>query len=147
MTPSLSIILHVDDDPNDLVLVKRAVQMADSGIRVVAASDGAEAIDYLSGKGVYGDRDRYPLPSLVLLDLKMPRRNGFEVLSWIRSQPTLKCSPVVILTSSKHRDDMERAYDKGANSYLIKPVTFDELVELVKGLVHYWGNLNQTGAT
>jgi len=145
MIPSLSIILHVDDDPNDLLFLKNAIEMTKPSIKVVSASDGAEAIDYLTGTGVYGDREHYPLPSLVLLDLKMPRQNGFEVLSWIRSQPKLKRLPVVIFTASNHGDDMERAYDSGANSYLIKPVTFDDLVELVQGLVHYWSNLNQTG--
>ena len=144
MNSSVSIILHVDDDPNDRLLVKNAIQMTKTGVQVVFASDGTEAIDYLSGTGVYNDRERYPLPSLVLLDLKMPRQNGFEVLSWVRSQPTLKRLPIVIFTSSKHGEDMGRAYDSGANSYLVKPVTFNELVELARGLLNYWGKLNHT---
>ncbi len=144
MSSSLSIILHVDDIPNDLLLVKHAIDQTKSGIRVVTASDGTEAIDYLSGTGVYADRERYPLPSLVLLDLKMPRQNGFEVLSWMRSQPALKCLPVVVFTSSKHQKDMDQAYECGANSYLIKPVAFEDMVEVLRGLVIYWGNLNQT---
>ncbi|MCI0539481.1 MAG: response regulator [Verrucomicrobiales bacterium] len=139
-------ILHVDDDENDLLLLKNAAQMTQLPVKIVTTSDGDEAINYLTGTGIHADRDHYPLPSLVLLDLKMPRKNGFEVLEWIRSQPDLKRLPVVVFTSSRHGEDMNLGYDRGANSYLIKPVMLDELIELVKGLAHYWGHLNKTAS-
>jgi CheY-like chemotaxis protein len=106
-------------------------------------SHGDEAVAYLSGEGRFADREAYPFPVLVLLDLKLPRRSGLEVLGWIRSQPGLKRLPIVVLTSSKESIDINRAYDLGANSYLVKPVGFDSLLELVKSLEVYWMMLNQ----
>ena len=98
---------------------------------------------YLAGEGPFADRQRHPFPVLVLLDLKLPRRSGLEVLEWIRAQTGLKRLPVVVLTSSKEATDVNRAYDLGANSYLVKPVGFDSLLELVKSLEVYWLILNQ----
>src|ERR1051325_6341901 len=143
MNRSLFTVLQVDDDRNDLLLMRPALELAKLPVNILCASDGAEAMDYLAGNGIHADRDRYPMPSLILLDLKMPRKNGFEVLQWIRCQPKLKRLPVAVFTSSIHGADIDRAYDCGANSYLIKPVTLDALVELVTGLVYYWGSLKQ----
>ncbi len=142
MNSAQPIALYVDDDPNDAVLLREACRKAKLNLSIEALTDGDQAIAYLSGEGKFAARDRYPWPVLMLLDLKMPRKNGFEVLTWIRSQRGLKRLPVIILTSSRHEDDIQRAYDLGANSYLVKPVGFEALVELVKTVHHYWLVLN-----
>jgi CheY-like chemotaxis protein len=131
-------ILLAEDEQNDVFLIKRAFQKAQllNPIRVV--SDGQEAISYLRGDGDYADRTRFPLPTLVLLDLKMPRMGGFDVISWVRQQPGLKRLPLVVLTSSRDGPDINRAYELGANTYLVKPVEFDGLVEMMKKLSLYW---------
>jgi DNA-binding response OmpR family regulator len=139
-----SAILHIEDDPNDAALLDHACRRAGVQCRLVTVSDGDEALAYLQGKDQFSDRDKYPLPRLILLDLKMPRLSGFEVLAWVRSHATTKLMPVVILSSSNHHTDVKKAYDLGANSYLIKPVAFEGLVEVVKALHHYWISLNVT---
>ena len=139
-------ILHIEDDPNDVLLLQRAVRRANLPISLSAVSDGDSAVAYLSGEMMFGDRERFPLPDLVLLDLKIPRKSGFEVLAWIRTHPHWKRLPVAVLTSSRHDRDMEQAYDSGANSYLVKPVGFDSLLQMIV-LVHaYWFSLNQRPA-
>ncbi|MBA2848957.1 response regulator [Thermosulfuriphilus ammonigenes] len=142
MIPS-SLILLVEDDPNDVILIKRAFDRARIANPIQVAQDGEEAIAYLAGSEPYHDRSLYPLPMLVLLDLKMPRKSGFDVLAWIRAQEVLRRLPVVVLTSSKDTPDINRAYDLGANSYLVKPVAFEALIEMVKTLGLYWLILNQ----
>jgi CheY-like chemotaxis protein len=137
------VILVVEDDPNDILLIQRAFSKARILNPLQFVSDGDDAVGYLSGDGIYADRAKFPFPVLVLLDLKLPRRSGLEVLGWIRGQPGLKRLPVVVLTSSKESVDINRAYDLGANSYLVKPVGFDSLLELVKSLEVYWMMLNQ----
>jgi CheY-like chemotaxis protein len=99
-----------------------------------AVSDGDQAMAYLRGTNTFSDRSKHPMPSLILLDLKMPRVSGFDVLAWLRTEDGLKQLPVVVLTSSNHDADIKRAYDLGARSYLVKPVGFEALVELVKTL-------------
>lgn len=136
-------ILHVEDDPNDVLLVQRALKKTHSASAIYSVSDGDKALAYLQGTGEYADRELYPLPHLVLLDLKMPRKSGLEVLSWIRSQSPLRRLLVVVFSSSKHDQDINNAYEIGANSYLVKPVGFDALVETMKQISHYWGTLNQ----
>jgi CheY-like chemotaxis protein len=140
---SLPIVLHADDDPNDLLLFKHACQSAHSPFLLESVGDGELAIAYLSGQNNYADRARYPLPALVLLDLKMPRRTGFEVLDWIRAQSPLKRVPVIILTSSKHEADINWTYEHGANSYLVKPVGFEALVQMVQAIEQYWLTINE----
>jgi CheY-like chemotaxis protein len=137
------IILHADDDPNDLLLFKHACRSAGCPFVLESVTDGELAVAYLSGVNAYADRARYPLPSLILLDLKMPRRTGFEVLEWIRRQPALKRLPVVVLTSSKHEADINWTYEHGVNSYLVKPVGFEALVEMVKAIHNYWLGMNE----
>ena len=137
------LILLVEDDPNDIILIKRAFEKARITNPLQVVEDGEEAISYLAGKGPYGDREKYSLPMLILLDLKLPRKSGHEVLGWLRKQPMLKRLTVVVLTSSQQSSDINRAYDLGANSYLVKPVTFDALVEMVKTLNLYWLLLNE----
>jgi CheY-like chemotaxis protein len=136
-------ILVVEDNPDDVMLLQRAFRKANliNPVRVVA--DGQAAVDYLEGKAPYDDRDEYPLPALVLLDLKLPKRTGHEVLNWIREQPGLRRIPVAMLTSSRESPDINKAYDLGANSYLTKPVDFDALLEMVKTLQLYWMILNE----
>jgi len=136
-------ILLVEDDPNDIILIKRAFEKARITNPLQVVEDGEEAISYLAGKGPYGDREKYSLPMLILLDLKLPRKSGHEVLEWLCQQPILKRLTVVVLTSSQQSSDINRAYDLGANSYLVKPVTFDALVEMVKTLNLYWLLLNE----
>lgn len=147
MTTSQFTVLHVEDDPNDVLLLERAFKKASAQAVIHAVSDGDKAVAYLSGSGEFNDRERFPLPNLVLLDLKMPRKSGLEVLAWIRSQESLKRTIVIIFTSSKHDQDINRAYELGANSYLVKPVGFDALLQMVNIMNHYWGALNQLPAS
>jgi CheY-like chemotaxis protein len=137
------VILHVEDDPNDVLLFQRAFRKANLAVNIQSVGDGDKAVAYLSGADGYSDREKFPLPALVLLDLKMPRKSGLEVLQWIRAQANLRRQLVVIFTSSKHDEDINRAYDLGANSYLVKPVGFDMLVEVAKLLHQYWLTVNE----
>ena len=131
-------ILLVEDDPDDVILTQRAFQKTVSGLPIFVVPNGLEAVRYLDGEGNYGDRLRYPLPDLVLMDLKMPVMNGFDAMKWIRSQPNFKRLPVIILTSSFHESDAARTYESGANSFIIKPVDFNQLVQAMQRLVDFW---------
>jgi CheY-like chemotaxis protein len=137
-------ILYVDDDDNDVLLLKHALRCAKLAFDVQVVNDPEKASAYLSGQGVYSDRERHPWPALVLLDLKMPRMHGLEVLTWIRSQSSLENLVVVVLTASNHIPEINRAYELGANSYLIKPVELGELVEIVRGMIAYWMFFKET---
>jgi len=137
-------MLLVEDDPDDILLIQHAFAKASLVNPLKIVRDGEEAVKYLSGSEDYSDRSRYPLPSLVLLDLKLPRKSGLEVLQWLRQQPNLKQIPVIVLTSSKESSDVRRAYELGANSYLVKPVGFEGLLELVKSIGMYWMILSKT---
>ena len=136
-------MLIVEDDPTDVLLIQRAFQKANVTSSQQVVSDGDNAVAYLAGQGPYADRTIYPLPVLVLLDLKLPRRSGLEVLEWVRQQPGLKRLPVVMLTASRETKDINRAYDLGANSYLVKPVDLDPLVDMMKNVGIYWLLLNE----
>ncbi|HLH55069.1 MAG TPA: response regulator [Verrucomicrobiae bacterium] len=136
-------ILLAEDDPNDTLLIKRAFQKASLGEALKCVRDGEEAINYLQGIGQYGDRGRYPLPFLLLLDLKMPGSDGFAVLKWLRSQPDFKRLLVVVLTSSNLQADVDRAYELGANSYLVKPVEFSAMVNMIQRFEAYWSEINR----
>lgn len=136
-------VLLVEDDSNDILLTQRAFQKGRIANPLEVVTDGEEAIVYLSGENGFGDRQKHPLPALVLLDLKLPRKSGLEVLEWLRNQAGLRRLPVVVLTSSKESRDVNRAYDLGANSYLVKPVGFDSLLEMVESLGLYWLILNK----
>ncbi|BAN35673.1 response regulator with CheY-like receiver domain and winged-helix DNA-binding domain [Sulfuricella denitrificans skB26] len=140
---SLQTILLVEDDTNDVLLFQRAYRKCKLANPLQIVGDGEAAQDYLAGSGKYADRESYPLPALVLLDFKLPRMSGLEVLAWMRSQTSLKRVPVVALTSSRERSDVNRAYDLGINSYLVKPVAFDNLMQLVKALGLYWMIMNE----
>ena len=136
-------ILHVEDDLGDKELFEHAARSLDSRFNIHWAEDGQVAIDYLSSIGPFSDRQKFPLPNLVLLDLKLPRRNGFEVLQWLREQPQIKWVPVVIFTSSDSEKDIKRAFELGANSLLLKPTAFKDLIECVRELNHYWFTRNR----
>ena len=138
----LSTILHVEDNSDDAELIEYAFEKVGISNPLVTVTDGDAAVDYLSGAGVFADRARYPLPALILLDLKLPRRSGVEVLRFLRNQATTKHTPVVVLTSSNQHDDIHRSYAAGANSYLVKPVGRAALIEMVQTLNAYWIELN-----
>jgi CheY-like chemotaxis protein len=140
-------VLIAEDDPGDIFLLQRAFTAAGVRASLHFVRDGQEAIDYLGGEANYADRTTYPLPDLMLLDLKMPRLNGFDVLQWLRQQPGLKRLLVTILTSSDQARDIDRAYDLGVNSYLLKPHGSSDLAELVQRVQRYWLDLNQRPAT
>jgi CheY-like chemotaxis protein len=136
-------VLVVEDNPTDVMLIRRAFAKANIGNPLQVLGNGDAAVQYLSGEGEYADRGAYPLPAVMLLDLKLPRRSGFEVLEWVRSHAPLVRLPIVVLTSSKQSHDVNRAYDLGANSYLCKPVEFDDLKEMVAKVHIYWLDLNE----
>ena len=137
-------ILIVEDNSVDILLIQRAFRQADlSHISLQIVRDGDAAVLYLSGEGEYSDREGYPLPILMLLDLKLPRRSGHEVLEWLRQQPDLKRLPVIMLTSSREAIDVNQSYDLGVNSYLVKPVGLTALVEMLRTLNLYWLMLNE----
>ncbi len=137
-------ILLVDDDSNDVLLIQRAFEKAGLSKSLHVVRSGDQAMSYLSGSEPYSDRERHPLPFLVLLDLKMPGTDGFEVLQWARNEPELKRLLIVVLTSSSLQSDVDRAYELGANSYLVKPVEFGEMVHLVQRFEAYWSEINRT---
>jgi CheY-like chemotaxis protein len=131
-------ILLVEDDPNDVWLVKHAFQSANISNPLRIVSDGQEAIDYLKGNGAYGDRGAFPLPRLVLLDLKMPRLNGFDVIAWMRRHYPWKLTPIIILSSSALPQDVNRAYELGANAYMVKPADYRALERLFRTIADFW---------
>ena len=136
-------ILLVEDNYDDVLLIKRAFRKVKIDPPMSIVADGDEAIAYLEREGQYADKDKFPSPLLVLLDLKLPRRSGLEVLAWIRQQPKLKHLLVVVLTSSKDNSDLARAYDLGVNSYLVKPVKFQDFVSTIELIDRYWFKTNQ----
>jgi CheY-like chemotaxis protein len=143
MYPNTYPILLVEDSSDDALLIQRAFRKANLANSVQLVRDGEEAVAYLKGDPPFSDRSQFPLPVLMLLDLKLPRRSGLEVLEWVRQDGPLKRLPVVVLTSSRESVDVNRAYDLGVNSYLTKPVGFDALLEMVRSVNLYWLILNQ----
>ncbi|MBU4319220.1 MAG: response regulator [Proteobacteria bacterium] len=135
-------ILLVEDNPMDVELIMDAFKEARLGNAIHVAENGKKALDYLFGKEKYADRKQYPLPDIVLLDLKMPGIDGHEVLRQIKGADKLKRLPVIILTSSRDEGDRAISYDNGANSYLVKPVSFDDFLKVVKQVSDYWLTLN-----
>jgi CheY-like chemotaxis protein len=135
-------ILLVEDNPDDVELTLRAFRKSNVANEIVVARDGVEALDYLFGTGTHADRAGAPLPQMVLLDLKLPRIDGLQVLERVRANPRTKLLPVVILTSSTEERDLAVGYGLGANSYIRKPVDFQAFVEAVHQLGLYWLLLN-----
>jgi|SRR5215213_5832178 len=136
-------VLLVEDNPDDEALTLRAFHKSNLTNEIVVARDGVEALDYLFGVGMYADRDPNDVPQLILLDLKLPKVDGLEVLERIRASEKTKMLPVVILTSSKEQEDLITSYSLGANSYIRKPVDFNQFIQAVQQLGLYWLVLNQ----
>ena len=145
--PDLAVILLADDLEDDVLLIRRAFKKGNIHNPVHVVRDGEEAIAYLKGEGKYANRDEYPLPDLMLLDLQMPLKDGFEVLRWVRQQPGLAGLRIVVLTSSEDLRDVNEAYRLGANSFLVKPLEFENFVETSMFLKHYWLVMNKNPET
>ncbi len=131
-------ILLAEDNQDDVLLVRRAFQRCGFVNPIEVVPNGVEAIKYLKGQGDYGNREMYPIPSVLLLDLKMPILSGFDVLKWVRSHPEWKVLPVIVLTTSFYGPDIDKAYDLGANSFLTKSVDLDEFIGTIRQLGQFW---------
>ena len=142
MKPTVNLLV-AEDSEHDVFLLKRAFERVRVCFAPRFVTDGQEAIDYLEGNEKFADRDKHPLPCLMLLDLKMPRLNGFDVLKWLKSQPGLRRLVVVVFTSSDEPRDVSRAYDLGANSYIVKPAQTTRLPDVVRALEFYWCDFNE----
>lgn len=138
MNDSNYTILLVEDEENDATLLKMAFKRNNIRNPVQWVQDGLEAIAYLNGEGAYADRARYPFPEVLILDLKMPRMSGLELLSWVREHPEYRVIPTIIMTSSRLERDIENAYTLGANTYMVKPSSFEDLAKMVKLAHDYW---------
>lgn len=136
-------VLLVEDNIDEVNLIQRAMRKAGMNVPVRIVSDGDAAVDYLNGDGRFFDRGQFPVPTLVLLDLKLPRRNGFEVLTELRRHAALGKTIVVVLTSSQESEDVRRAYAAGANSYLVKPIKPAAMQELMNRVRQYWLESNE----
>ena len=132
-------VLLVEDDLNDIFLVKRAFKIAKIENPLQVVTDGQEAMQYLRGEGKYADRTSHPLPKLIVMDIKMPRLSGFEVLEWVKHEVPLRRIPVIIVSSSEDPSDINRAYELGANAYMVKPVNYQAVERLFESITHYWG--------
>jgi len=136
-------ILLVEDNEDDVILMRRALREAHIHNPLAIVENGEDAVNYLEGNGAFSDREHCPLPELVFLDLKLPLRSGHDVLSWIRERPEFQSLVVVVLTASDEPGDIKRSYQLGANSYLVKPPTADQLLDLAKAFKWYWLNYNR----
>ena len=136
-------ILIVEDNANDALLTIRSLKEHNLANNIVHVRDGQEALDYLFAKGAYSDRDPLNLPKAILLDLKLPKLDGLQVLARIRDDERMKCVPVVIFTSSQEEGDLEKSYKLGANSYIVKPVEFESFTAAIKQMGLYWLLLNK----
>lgn len=144
MGPRLRYILLVEDDSNDAHLLQRAFSKAAIDVPIVRVRDGDDAVAYFSGEGRFVDRNLYPIPGLVLLDLKLPRRSGLDVLEWLRTRESdCRRLPVIMLSSSAEPQDIDRSYDLGANSYITKPQTSSGFYELAVAFRDYWIGINE----
>jgi CheY-like chemotaxis protein len=131
-------ILLAEDNPDDALLFELAFRKAGLSNPIYTVSDGDLAIEYLKGEGAHQDRTRFPIPRLLIVDLKMQRVGGFEVLAWVRKSPQWRCLPVIVLTTSYYGPDIKAAYELGANSFLTKPNEFNDFVMTVKQMGDYW---------
>ena len=131
-------ILYAEDDENYARLLECTLKQAGYNHTLRVVKDGSEAMMYLKGEEKYADRAQFPLPNVVLADLKMPRVTGFEVLEWIRKRPELRSLIVVVLTSSASHEDISKAYELGANAYLVKPTDTTQLLDILQAIKHFW---------
>lgn len=137
-------ILLVEDNPQDAELAIRALKKSNLSNKIFTITDGAEALDFLYCKGKYEGRQSLNKPKVILLDLKLPKVSGLEVLAKIKGDPNLKKIPIVVVTSSKEDPDIKEAYELGANSYVVKPVDFDKFIDSIQNLGYYWLLVNHT---
>lgn len=135
-------ILLVEDNEDDVFFLQRAMKSAGLNYPIVVATDGQQAIDYLSGAKEFSDRAKFPVPELVLLDIKLPKVHGLDVLKWIRSESSLQTLVVVMLTTSHLEVDVDRAYRLGANSFLVKTSASEKLERMLRSIHDYWLQLN-----
>jgi CheY-like chemotaxis protein len=140
----MNTILLVEDEDNDVLFLQHSFAKSGLATPMQRVADGRQAIDYLAGNGSFANRDKHPLPCLVLLDLNLPHKTGFEVLTWIRAQPDLRGMIVIVLTSSRVEADIVKAYSLHANSYIVKPSKPKELAEFAVLIRDYWLRWNQT---
>jgi len=140
---SITSILQVEDDANDVFLLQRAFTKAGITNPVQVVTDGQMAIDYLAGQGRFANRMVYPLPGLVLLDLKLPQKSGREVLQWIRAQPAFRRMVIIVFTTAQYAGDVGLAYDLGVNSFLVKPADFSQYLRIALLLKDWWLHFNQ----
>ena len=131
-------LLVVEDNEDDIFFMQRIFKQMGARCDFRFVRDGVEAVEYLSGKGQFSDRAKNPLPTIILMDLKMPRMNGFEVLEWMQKQPEIKLIPTIVVTSSTMQEDVTRAYRSGANAVMNKPVDKDSLLQMLKTFHLYW---------
>ena len=131
-------VLYVEDDPNDAFLLKHAFAKAEIPTRLQIVTDGQDAVDYLAGVGAFADRSRHPMPRLVVLDIKLPRKTGLEVLAWLRAQADLRGLPVIMFSSSGQPGDVELANRLGANSYVVKPAALEDWLAFAKTIRTFW---------
>ena len=131
-------ILLLEDNRDDVILMLRAFKKNDITHRIQVLNDGDEGIEYMKGAGRFADRTLYPFPTVIILDLKMPRKNGLEFLEWLRANPKLRVIPTILLSASQQERDVVKAYDLGVNTYFMKPGRFEELVKLVSDMQNYW---------
>lgn len=131
-------ILLVEDDDNDMFFVRRATESTGAGHALHGVHNGEEAIHYLRGEEGFSDRKKFPLPNVILTDLKMPQMDGFDFLDWLRSNPQYAVIPVIVYSSSHLEQDIRKAYSLGANSYITKPTSISEMAEILKVICEYW---------
>ncbi|HEY3860778.1 MAG TPA: response regulator [Verrucomicrobiae bacterium] len=136
-------VLLAEDDPNDVFLFKHAFESARVDNRLQVVNDGQQAIDYLSGAGEFADRDKFPFPTLLVLDVKMPRKTGIEVLQWLKKQENLSCLPTIMLSSSANPEDVENTYRLGVNAFVVKPQGTESRVDLAKLIKGFWLTFNE----
>jgi CheY-like chemotaxis protein len=145
MSPGLSLLL-VEDNEDDVFLMMRALKSAGVQLPLQTAMDGQQAMEYLAGSGKYADRTAYPVPALIFLDIKLPHLSGLEVLRWLRAHPELRRIVVIVVTSSNQAADVRLAYELGANSYVVKPASFQQLSEFAQAFKLYWLSCNRVSA-
>lgn len=136
--PNGMVILMADDDDDDFLLTQKALKESKLLNRLFRVDDGEELLDYLNGKGKYADKQAYPRPGVILLDLNMPRKDGREALKEIKEHPDMCDIPVVVFTTSKAEEDIYKSYKLGVNSFITKPVTFESLIQVMQTLGKYW---------
>jgi DNA-binding response OmpR family regulator len=142
MSAKLPTLALAEDNADDVFFMKRAMAAAGIANPLEILGDGRQVLEYFEGKGRYADRDAHPLPRLLLLDLKLPLMSGFQVLEWLRGRPMARVMPIIVLTSSGQAKDINRAYELGANSYLIKPSGGENLLNQMKAIKFYWLDQN-----